>query len=191
MQLGSGSLFALDPAALRQWISTPVLGRLTQQAISSGKGGNVIIAGLYLRLRSKHWRRQRQRRQLIGGDPDEARAAIVASWVRFQDIIAGGGYLISYFASEENRETSLRLNELADRADDDSLSTLLLEAAGAWEDAWSHAPPSKRARVATYSLDELRTEIEERRARQVECARSGAEWCEEALTRLNEIDRTL
>ncbi len=37
----------------------------------------------------------------------------------------------------------------------------------------------------------LRTENEERRARQVECARSGVEWCEEALTRLNELDRTL
>jgi hypothetical protein len=99
--------------------------------------------------------------------------------------------LISYFASEENSEISLRLNELAVRADDDALSTLLLEAAGAWEDAWSHAPPSRGARMGTNSLDELRTENEERRARQVECARSGVEWCEEALTRLKELDRTL
>jgi hypothetical protein len=156
---------------------------------------SLALAGLSLSLSRHQWATARNRHRVLG-NADEARSAIGAARRRFEEVIAHGGETSSYFTRDENNQTGQLLKDAADRTDDASLGTLLIEAAEAWDNAWGHAPPPRGARVIvggerTPGQRKIDAERAEGTNREVECGRRGLEKCEQAMARLNELDRTL
>jgi hypothetical protein len=76
------------------------------------------------------------------------------------------------------------------------LGTLILEAAEEWDNASRHAPAPKVAQmIVDFEIAPAQRKADEQRAQRMRLeagsGRVGLDKCEEALERLNELDRTL
>jgi hypothetical protein len=138
----------------------------------------------------------RLQKKAIGPDDDVVREALTTARTLFQDIVAKGGFDATWFQAEERRDIGQKLQDLAERRDDDELRVAMTNVAECWDDAFANSPP-RGVMVAWAGEPEhpddrkRRQENTETRGRQVESARTGITCVAVALRRLNKLERRI
>jgi hypothetical protein len=124
----------------------------------------------------------------------EVRNAVDTIRGLFQDVIVSDGKSAPYFLDETRRSAGSRVRDVADRIDDPNLKEGLNQVAKYWADAFASAPPEQ---VQPHfglgdSRDEYNQEAEElrlRRTKVAEVATKGLTATQDALDRLNDLER--
>jgi hypothetical protein len=151
----------------------------------------VSVVAIVSSIGYPEWRLRRtvaQKRAV--GPATDTRAALIQARTYFQDISTHGGRSTRYFLDADRKGIGQRLHDLADRTDDPTLCTKLLEVSEVWDNVWGLAsPPKEYPATGPPSAEEL--ERDRRADLQVEVARNGLQLCQDALSRLNELDLIL
>jgi hypothetical protein len=154
--------------------------------------GALALAAFTLYWSERRFRSLRRARRAAGPATD-IREALEAARQDFDDIVSVGGESTRFFLDEGRRASGQHLHDLSDRAGDPILSAALLEVSIAWNNCWAYASPPRGARMVNLEAAPSETPAEADRRRknvlQGEVAREGRDKCQEAISRLNELER--
>ncbi|WP_182880471.1 hypothetical protein [Microbispora sp. H10949] len=142
------------------------------------------------------WRRKVRRVRRAMGPAQDLRAALHTTRLALQDIVVEPRRS-PWFIDEDRRETAQTLRDLAGRLDDRKLRAQLTKASGAWDAAFASAPGADGfwamyegdAEPVTPRTAVDRAQDGPRFEKQGEHARAGLDAVEDALTRLNQLER--
>jgi hypothetical protein len=155
----------------------------------------IVVAGGTF-LWTEHRYRSIRTAKRAAGPTTDTREALESARTDFDTIIGLGGRNSTFFHEVGRAGSGQHLHDLSDRTADPALGALLLEVSTAWDNTWALAPAARGPAVVY--LDGLSTEetSEEKTRRkqteqQIVTARSGRDKCQEALDRLNELEREI
>jgi hypothetical protein len=153
----------------------------------------IVLAGGTFFWSEHRYRKVRKASRAIGPGLD-IRQSLEAVREDFDHIVSVGGETTRFFLEDVRRGSDQRLHDLSDRTEDAGLGTMLLEASVAWSNAWAIAPAPLGARMIDMNaIEETPAEKarQEEMEREVEVAREGRDRCQEALGRLNALEREI
>jgi hypothetical protein len=125
----------------------------------------------------------------VVGDPVEMRNVLDEAMAQF-GAVGGALRRADWFEQPARAGLASRLRSRADRAQDADLSKKLSVAAERWEEITSDAPPKMSIGRRVFTPSEAAANDEGRRqGRQESVAKSGLEAVQDALARLNALER--
>ncbi|MFE2552224.1 hypothetical protein ACFXGI_27230 [Streptomyces sp. NPDC059355] len=136
----------------------------------------------------------RRKRLALGPDGTAAREALATTRVLFEEVTSRGGCTAEWFLEKERREAFRTVRDLAERRGDVKLRTAMRHVAASGDDAFAAAPPTRMYIGSSDQAEALQeraqeAEDQQRFQRQVDSCNMGLKSIEEALTRLNDLER--
>jgi hypothetical protein len=154
----------------------------------------VLVAGY---VGTGHLRRSRRRSRIaIGPAPGDLRDRLVELRTLFHDIAADGGKDTRWFQDPRRKQVGAQLRDQANRVGDDQLKRHALDAVHSWDDAYGHAPAAPRPsdyfqESSNPAVQAAAVEQAQRLSVVADAADRGAERCDLALARLNELEQAI
>jgi hypothetical protein len=136
----------------------------------------------------------RRHKLALGPDDDEARKALIAARIRFEEITSNGGMTASWFKDPERREIGRTVRDLAVRRKGAALKQAMEAVAASWDEVLLWSVPDRplvhwEGREQT-AAERAQFESDKERARQqVDEANRGWRHVETAINRLNELEQ--
>jgi hypothetical protein len=154
-----------------------------------------VVSGEVRAKRQRKAEEAEKLRRRAMGPAKELREALVGSRTTFNEIGSMGGRDKSYFLDREKKMTGQNLLDLVNQLEDVELTSYLDQAGKAWDQAAALAPPKRGGGLVNLSAppsDALRKAEEARAglyAEQTDRADEGIKACNDALGRLNALER--